>query len=286
MADLSFLRSLLFTPADRPDRFGKACQAGADGAILDLEDGVGLPAKDVARREALAFFASRPSAPDGFIWAVRLNHITTPDGLNDLLAFREASARPPLFLLPKVESAMEITIAAVHLACGGESPIFMPLIESAAGLSAADVIARHPGVGALGFGGADLASDLNAAMAWEPLLFARSRVVQAAACAAIPAADVPFLNIHDMDGLRGETEAAKALGYRCKLAIHPGQIATVNAVFTPTSQEVTRARRILAAFEAAKGNALELDGKMVDAPVVNSARRIVQIAQRADAGRP
>lgn len=285
MTDLSLLRSLLFTPADRPDRFGKAAQAGADGAILDLEDGVGLSAKDMARREALAFFAARPPAPDRFIWAVRLNHVTTPDGLKDLLAFRDAAARPALILLPKVESAMEVAIAASHLGTGAEPTTFMPLIESARGLSAAEAITGHPAVGAIAFGGADLANDLGAAMAWEPLSFARSRVVQAAACAAIPAVDVPFLDIHDMEGLRHETEAAKTLGYRCKLAIHPGQIATINSVFTPAPSDVARAQRILAAFEAAKGGACQLDGKMVDAPVVKSARRIAQLAERTATSR-
>lgn len=284
MIDVSLLRSLLFTPADRPDRFEKAGRAGADGAILDLEDGVGLPAKDTARREAIAFFTSRPLAPDGFVWAVRPNHVTTPDGLKDLLAFRDAVACPPLILLPKVESAMEVEIAAAHFATGGESPVFMPLIESARGLSAVEAIASHPVVAALAFGGADLASDLGAAMAWEPLLLARSRVVQAAACAAIPAVDVPFLDVRDMDGLRQQTEAVKALGYRCKLAIHPGQVATINAVFTPAPQEVAHARRVLDAFEAAGGGAFQLDGRMVDAPVVESARRIARLAGRPAAG--
>lgn len=283
MVDLSLLRSLLFTPADRPDRFPNAIKSGADGAVLDLEDGVGLAAKDAARREVLAFFAASPSGPDGFVWAVRLNHISTPDGLKDLLALRDAAARPPLILLPKVESAVELSIAAGHLGTCAEPPLFLALIESARGLSAAEAIASHPRAGALGFGGGDLASDLGAAMAWEPLLFARSRVVQAAACAAIPAMDVPFLDIHDIEGLRRESKAVKALGYGCKIAIHPGQIATINAVFTPAAPDVAQAQRILAAFAAAKGGAFQLDGKMVDEPVVKSARRIVRLGKHAAA---
>jgi (S)-citramalyl-CoA lyase len=283
MQDLSLIRSLLFTPADRPERFGKATQAGADGAILDLEDGVGMPAKDSARRAALAFFAALPTAADQFVWALRLNHVSTADGLRDLLAFRDAVARPKLVLLPKTESVAEVEIAVRHLSAAGESTRVMALIESGRGLSAAEAIAAHPAVEALAFGGGDLAADLGATMGWEPMLFARSRVVQAAATAAIPAVDVPFLDIHDMDGLRRETEASRALGYSSKLAIHPAQIAAINDAFTPAPAQLAMAQRIVAAFENAKGGACQVDGKMVDAPVVKSARRTVMLAGRVAA---
>jgi (S)-citramalyl-CoA lyase len=281
MPDLSLVRSLLFTPADRPDRFAKAAGSGADGAVLDLEDGVGLPAKDAARRAALSFFAAPAAAPPGFIWALRLNHVTTADGLRDLLALRDMPARPAVIALPKTESVSEVEIAVRHLSGdAGGMPHIVALIESGRGLSAAEAIAAHSAVDALAFGGADLAADLGAAMGWEEMLFARSRIVQAAASAGIAAFDVPFLDIHDADGLRNETEAAKALGYSCKLAIHPGQIAVINAVYSPTPDQLANARRIVAAFNEAHGGACQVDGKMVDAPVVKSARRIVALADR------
>jgi citrate lyase beta subunit len=281
MQDLTFARTLLFTPADRPDRFGKAVTACADGAVLDLEDGVGLPAKEAARRAALAFFAAPAPAPPGFLWALRVNHITTADGLRDLLALRDAPVRPELVVLPKTESAAEVEIAVRHLSAGtAEPPRIIALLESSLGLAAAEAIAAHPAVEALGFGGADLAADLGATMGWEQMLFARGRIVQAAAAASIAAFDVPFLDIHDAAALRKETEAAKALGYSCKLAIHPAQIAVINAVFTPAPDELAAARRIVAAFELAKGGACQVDGKMVDMPVVKSARRTVALADR------
>jgi len=276
MQDLSLVRSLLFTPADRPERFPKAVSVGADGAVLDLEDGVGLPAKEAARRAALEFLASPLAAPDSFVWALRINHVTTLDGLRDLLALQDAPARPPVVMLPKTESVSEVEIAVRHLG----APRIIALLESGRGLSAAEAIAAHPSVDALGFGGADLAADLGATMGWEQMLFARSRIVQAAATAGIAAFDVPFLDIHDGDGLRKETEAAKALGYSCKLAIHPAQIAVINAVFTPAPAQLTTARRIVAAFEQAKGGACQVDGRMVDMPVVKSARRTVALAER------
>jgi citrate lyase beta subunit len=280
MQDLSLARTMLFTPADRPDRFAKAAATGADGVVLDLEDGVGLAAKETARRAALAHFAAPPPAPADFLWGLRLNHLTTPDGLRDLLALREAPAQPKLVMLPKTESVTEVEIAVRHLSGSGSSPRIIALLESGRGLSAAEAIAAHPAVDALGFGGADLAADLGATMGWEQMLFARSRIVQAAASAGIAAFDVPFLKIHDLEGLRQETEAAKALGYSCKLAIHPAQIAIINAVFTPTPDQVATARRIVTAFQQAAGGACQVDGRMVDVPVVKAARRTAALADR------
>ena len=281
MPDLSLIRSLLFTPADRPDRFPHGPTSGADGAILDLEDGVGLPSKQKAREAVLALFQAPPSAPADFIWAVRLNHITTEDGLKDLLAFRAAARRPKVVMLPKTESVVEVEIAVRHLKVeAGDGPQIVALIESGRGLGAAEAIGAHPSVKAIAFGGADLAADLHATLAWEPMLFARSRIVQAAAAAAVAAFDVPFLDIHDMTGLSKETEMVKALGYSCKLAIHPAQIAPINAVFTPDSKELASAERIVEAFKQARGGACQVDGRMIDVPVVKAAQRTVALAER------
>ena len=281
MPDLSLIRSLLFTPADRPDRFPHGPTSGADGAILDLEDGVGLPSKQKAREAALALFQAPPSAPADFIWAVRLNHVTTEDGLKDLLAFRAAARRPKVVMLPKTESVVEVEIAVRHLKVeAGDGPQIVALIESGRGLGAAEAIAAHPSVKAIAFGGADLAADLHATLAWEPMLFARSRIVQAAAAAAVAAFDVPFLDIHDTAGLSKETEMVKALGYSCKLAIHPAQIAPINAVFTPDPKELASAERIVEAFKQARGGACQVDGRMIDVPVVKAAQRTVALAER------
>jgi (S)-citramalyl-CoA lyase len=281
MQILALVRNLLFTPADRPERFGKAADVGADGGIVDLEDGVGLSSKQKAREAALRFFEAPPSASGDFVWAVRLNHVTTEDGLKDLLAFRAVARRPKVVMLPKTESVTEVEIALHHLrTAAGDAPQIVALIETGRGLGAADAIAAHPSVAAIAFGGADLAADMHATLVWEPMLFARSRIVQAAAAAGIPAFDVPFLDIHDPAGLSKETEMVKALGYSCKLAIHPSQIAPINAVFTPNAKELERAERIVAAFEQARGGACQVDGRMVDAPVVKAAQRTVALAGR------
>jgi citrate lyase beta subunit len=234
-----------------------------------------------AREAALALFKAPPSAPADFIWAVRLNHVTTEDGLKDLLAFQEAARRPKVVMLPKTESVAEVEIAVRHLkAEASDSPQIVALIETGRGLGAAEIIATHPSVAAIAFGGADLAADLHASLAWEPVLFARSRIVQAAAAAAVAAFDVPFLDIHDTAGLSKETGMVKALGYSCKLAIHPAQIAPINAVFTPNTKELASAQRIVEAFKQARGGACQVDGRMVDVPVVKAAQRTVALAER------
>jgi citrate lyase beta subunit len=212
MDDLAFARTLLFTPADRPDRFAKAASSGADGVILDLEDAVGLPHKDAARANVLDALAAPTVGPRGFTWAVRLNHVTTPAGLADLLALGAAATVPRIVVLPKTESVTEVDVAVAHLSRDGVAPTVIALLESGRGLSAAEAIAAHPAVAALAFGGVDLAADLCAELSWEPMLFARSRLVQAAATAQIPAIDVPSVEIHDSAALERETRAVKCLG--------------------------------------------------------------------------
>ena len=119
---------------------------------------------------------------------------------------------------------------------------------------------------------------------WESLLYARSRVVHAAAAAGIDAIDVPFLDLDDPDGLREAAERAQALGFSGKGAIHPRQIPVINAVFTPSTERVAHARRILAAFEAADTGLVVVDGKLIEKPVLREMRRIVAIAERMGAG--
>jgi (S)-citramalyl-CoA lyase len=277
MNNLSMLRSLLFTPADRAERFAKAFDAGADAVILDLEDGVPLHAKSTARNAALTQFGN-PN--QHCMSALRINPITTEAGLLDLLALRAATKLPQILMLPKVESVTEIDILLAHIDLHSEVPAIAALIESAAGLDSATAIAAHPAVRALAFGGADLAADLGAELDWQPMLFARGRIVQAAAVGRIAAWDVPSLDINNRDELADEATRAKAMGFTGKLAIHPAQLEMINRAFTPDAAQVDSARRIIAAFESGHGSLCVVDGKMIDAPVVASARRTMQMVER------
>jgi (S)-citramalyl-CoA lyase len=271
--DVALCRVLLFTPGNRPDRFAKAATTGADGLILDLEDAVSAAGKDDARATLVEHFRAghRGLAP-GQVCGLRVNNIHTAAGVRDLDALVTAGVAPDFILLPKVESAFEPRlyarlIAGVPLIC---------TIESARGLeAAADIANADPRVRALAFGGVDLAADLRAEVAWEPLLWARGRIVQAAATAGIAAIDVPHVVIDDEAGLRGDAMRAKAMGYTAKLAIHPKQVPAILEVFTPTPAEIERARGILAACEAAGGNVVEYQGKMIDSPVVKAAQQLL-----------
>jgi (S)-citramalyl-CoA lyase len=267
---LAGVRSALFTPATRIGHFDKGRTAGADIVIIDLEDGVGAVDKPGARRAVGEFAASlTPGTP----WILRINHVTTEAGLQDLLALRSSKPKPPALMLPKVESPVEVDILCAHLSSDHKPTCVVPLIETALGLERAAEIARHPAVAALALGGADLAADLSAEMTWEPMLFARGRIVQAAAVGGVPSWDVPFLAMDDAEGLGRETRAVRAMGFAAKLAIHPRQLPTINAAFSPSTTELDRARQIVEVFEKAKGGACSLDSQMIDMPVVIAARR-------------
>jgi len=272
MRDIGACRVLLFTPGNRPDRFAKAAATGTDAVILDLEDAVSLPDKDQARATLIEYFQKQK--PENF--GLRVNNIHTPAGVRDLDALITSGIRPAFIVLPKVESAFEVRLYAKLLN--------LPLVctvESARGLEAATEIANADSrVQALAFGGADLAVDLRAELAWEPMLWGRGRIAQAAATAGIAAIDVPHVVLDDEAGLRSDAARAKAMGFTAKLAIHPKQIGPILEVFTPSPAELERAAAIVAAYEKAGGNVVEYQGKMVEGPIVKSAQRLLALAKR------
>jgi citrate lyase beta subunit len=160
-------------------------------------------------------------------------------------------------------------------------------VESARGLDAAcEIASADPAVSALAFGGADLAVDLRAELAWEPMLYGRSRIVQAAATAGIAAIDVPHVVLDDEAGLRADATRAKAMGFSAKLAIHPKQVPPILEIFTPSAAEIERAAAIVAAYEAAGGNVVEYQGKMVEGPIVKSAQRVLASRKSTIRGGP
>jgi (S)-citramalyl-CoA lyase len=271
---LTRVRSWLFTPASRPDRFDKAAASQADVSIIDLEDSVAPADKAEARRTALAHLAQRAAGSCGR--ALRMNGLETRFGLADLHDLLESSARPDYLVLPKTESAAHLQILDRLLAEAGNTTRLVALIESAQGLAACEAIAAStPRLEALMFGAADMSADLGAATAWAPLVYARSRLVAACALAGVLAIDSPFFDVKDHEGLTQETSQAVALGFAGKAAIHPNQIVAINAALTPRPEEVARARAILA--ENAKGVGV-VQGQMVDEAVARKARRTLAAA--------
>jgi len=262
-------RSWLFTPATRPERFAKASQAGADVAILDLEDAVAPGDKVRARNTALDYLAGNPS--DGTLHALRINGLDTRTGISDLDALLGSQAAPDFLVLPKTETAGHLEILDRLLTAAGKATRLIGLIESARGLAAVEAIATAtPRLAGLMLGAADMAADLGATIAWKPLLtLVSGRLITACAVTGVIPVDSPFFDLHDESGLKQEVTAAVALGFPSKAAIHPAQIDAINAALTPSAEAVERARKILA--ENVKGVGT-VEGQMVDEAVARRAR--------------
>ena len=274
-------RSFIFAPAMRPELYPKALASGADIVCVELEDGVAPKDKDVARQNVLALFA-KPQADDGVERMVRINCLRTAVGLKDVQAILDTNSPPPALMLPKVVSPEEV-IWLDDLLTEAEKDIRIHIIiEMNEGLEAAfDIAHSSERIDSLLFGGVDMAADLRCKNAWEPLLYARSRVVHAAASAGIDVIDVPYLDLEDMSGMSREAGLAKDLGFSGKGAIHPKQIAELNRIFTPSDDEIARAKKVISAFEEADTGLVVVDGKLIEKPVIREMQRILSIADRA-----
>jgi (S)-citramalyl-CoA lyase len=271
---LTRVRSWLFTPGTRPDRFDKAAISGADVSIIDLEDAVAPRDKPDARGTALAHLAQPAVGPCAR--ALRINALVTRFGIADLHALLESGASPDYLVLPKSESAAHLQILDRLLSEASKATRLVALIESAKGLAAVEEIAAStPRLTALLFGAADMSADLGAVTAWAPLAYARARLVAACALAGVLAIDTPFFDVKDHEGLTQETSQAVALGFTGKAAIHPNQIATINAALTPRPEEVAHARAILAENDKGVG---VVEGQMVDEAIARKAHRILAAA--------
>jgi citrate lyase beta subunit len=273
-------RSFIFCPGTDPALYPKALASGADIVCVELEDGVAPRHKAAARANMLEIFAA-PVPEDGIERIVRVNSLRTPDGLADMAAIVSAASPPPALMLPKVKGPEEVALVAASFDEIGTATRLQVIIETNAGLEAAHEIARaSPRIDSLLFGGVDLAAELRCANAWEPLLYARSRVVHAAASAGIDAIDVPWLDLADMEGMREEARKAAMLGFTGKGAIHPRQIAALNEIFSPSDAEVAYARKVTAAFAVAESGLVVVDGKLIEKPVLRTMQRILAVAER------
>ena len=272
-------RSLLFVPGLRPDRFEKALAAGADIVCVDIEDAVALPRKEEARGLALPLFAADRGGDVECM--LRINPLSTEEGLRDILALRACAMPPPALMLAKVGSAEEIALYDALLDGSCAKIRYHVIVESTDGLANVQEIARASGrIDSLLFGAVDMSADLRAEKTWETLLYARSGVVHAAARNGLDLLDVPWLNLGDPDGLLVEARAAAALGFTGKAAIHPNQIPAINEIFSPSPDEIERARRIIAAFRENTTGLLVVDDELIERPVLRTMHRVVAIADR------
>lgn len=273
-------RSFIFSPGLRPDMFPKALASGADIVCVELEDGIAPKDKDEAREKGLALFAA-PQADDGVERIVRINCLRSAIGVADVKAVLETDTPPPALMLPKVISPDEVVWLDDLLSERGHNTRLHIIIETNAGLEAAYELAHcSERIDALFFGGVDMAAELRCKNAWGPLLYARSRLVHAAAAAGIDAIDVPYLDLQDPEGMREEAQLAADLGFSGKGSIHPKQIGILNDVFSPSADDVAHAEKIIAAFKEADTGLVVVDGKLIEKPVLREMNRIVAVAVR------
>ena len=293
------MRSLMFVPGHRERMVQRALGIGAFGpsdldvALLDLEDGVPASSKDEARRLVADVLGSPAQAGAGPVRYVRIRRALSDDGAADL----DAIVRPGLggIMAPKVARADEIEWLAGELdARERDTKIppgtirIIPSIETAAALIEAPRIARAADrVVGLAFGSEDFALDLGLPTKREAeaaeMLYARSATVVAAVSAGKLAFDGIWPDIEDAAGLRADSLRARRLGFSGKTLIHPGQVAAVNEIFSPSAADVEEARRVVRAFDEALARgqgAVALDGRMLDAPVVDRARRVLRAHER------
>lgn len=268
-------RSILFVPGDRADSLlTKALAAGPDAIVLDLEDAVAPASRDMARRTIRRATASTPVDRPLYL---RLSR--EPGQLQSELALAAAIGVSAI-ILPKSARPEEIEELGQKLSALGSHATVMALIETAAGLLAAGALAAVPAISGLILGGEDLRLDLQAqkTRSGREILYARSHLVAAARAAGCWAFDTVCLDIATPSTVAGEARLARQLGFDGKLVIHPNQIASVNRAFTPSDREIREARELVAAYDEAIAGGhgvLALNGKMVDAPVVAAARRVL-----------
>jgi citrate lyase beta subunit len=276
------IRSILFVPGSRQDRFAKADTAGADAVAFDLEDSVG-PAQKGMARESIAQFLATPAGHA--LRLVRLNASNTAEGEADIEFFSRVRGFDGL-ILPKVESAESVEAVARaftgDLNVGTEPPLLLQLETPRAILRAAEIVTADAPVAALVLGAEDLTARLavERTVDGEELVLARAHVAMAAAAIGADAIDTVFTNLMDLETLRRDCERARGVGFRGKLAIHPKQVDIINDVFTPTPAAVEHASKIIAAYDAARATGegvTTLDGQMVELPVVERARRTLAL---------
>ena len=268
------LRSLLFVPADRPERFAKAAASGADAVILDLEDSVALSNKERGRGSVADYLAAEPDV----VRVVRINPLTAGMLDDDLAAARGADA----LMLPKAEGAA--SVAALRQAWGAGCPPILPIAaETPRGVFAFGSYADAPGLLGLTWGAEDLPAAIGAETAREadgsytdPYRLTRSLTLFAAHAAGVAAIETVYPAIADPDGLACYAARGARDGFTGMMAIHPTQVAPINAAFTPSAAAIEKAQRIVDAFAAQPGaGALQLDGAMVDAPHLKQAQRLL-----------
>ncbi|HEY1475853.1 MAG TPA: CoA ester lyase [Pseudolabrys sp.] len=284
------MRSLLFVPADGGSKLDKAMASGADAVILDLEDSIAPQRKAQARGAALEFLRSAQAKTPRPRLLVRINGLDT--GMTDADLDAVVAGKPDAILFPKAEGGTSVTHLGAKLTAReaiaglpeGSIKILAQTVESAMGLFTAGTY-RNSSARLMGmtWGPEDLSSELGAeanreadGTLTEPYRLARSFCLFGAAAAKVPAIETIHVNFRDADVLRRDTELARRDGFSGRLAIHPAQVAVINEVFTPSAEQIAKAKAVVAAFAAKPGaGTVGIDGTMYDRPHLLRAQALL-----------
>lgn len=284
------MRSLLFVPADGGSKLDKAVASGADAVIIDLEDSIAPERKEAARRAALEFLKNENAKKGRPRLLVRINGLDT--GMTDADLDAIVAGAPDAVVFPKAEGGASVTHLDAKLTARealanlpeGSIKVLAQAVESAAGLFHAGTFlnasARLVG---LTWGPEDLSAELGAetnresdGTLTEPYRLARSVCLYGAAAARVPAIETVYVDFRNTEGLRRDTDTARRDGFTGRLAIHPAQVPVINEVFTPTAEQIDKAKAVVAAFAAQPGaGAVGIEGKMYDRPHLARAQRLL-----------
>jgi citrate lyase subunit beta/citryl-CoA lyase len=278
------LRSLLFVPGDRPERFDKALASGADAVILDLEDSVSAQNKPKAR-DGVRDFTMRHAADAALV--IRINPLASPAFEDDLAALGDL--HPSAIMLPKAEGSASVRQLTSRLS--SPVPILPIATETPAAIfevgSYRDVASHLFG---LTWGAEDLPAAIGAATAREadghytaPYELARSLVLFGAHAAAVPAIETVYPDFRDLDGLAVYAARARRDGFSAMMAIHPSQVEPINHAFTPDAAEIAWAEKVVAAFATSPDSGvIQIDGRMLDLPHLKLAKRILEAGRNRE----
>ena len=273
-------RSFIFTPGLKPEMFPKAISSGADMVCIELEDGIAIKDKDEARKNTFKALETL-EVKSGVELVVRVNCQRTKFGLMDLEAVVSSKTNVKAIMLPKVKTPDEITFIDDMLTdCNLNTDLHVIMETNEALESIYDIAHASKRIVALYFGGVDMAAELRVPNEYKNLIYARSRLVHAGASVGVDVIDVPYLDLEDMDGMKKEAELVRDLGFTGKGSIHPKQINMLNDIFTPSKEEIIKAKKIVDQFNESNTGLVVIDGKLIEKPVLREMQRKILIADK------
>ena len=273
-------RSFIFTPGLKPEMFPKAIASGTDMVCIELEDGIAIKDKDQARKNTFKALESL-EVKGGVELVVRVNCQRTKFGLMDLEAVISSKTNVKAIMLPKVKTPDEITFIDDLLTdCGLDTDLHVIMETNEALESIYDIAHASKRIVAIYFGGVDMAAELRVPNQYKNLIYARSRLVHAGASVGVDVIDVPYLDLEDMDGMKKEAELVRDLGFTGKGSIHPKQINILNDIFTPSKEEIIKAKKIVDQFNKSDTGLVVIDGKLIEKPVLREMQRKILIADK------